>query len=66
MAKDALGAAVTLAAIGAFLLQATNPLARPSGAKLNRQWSRVTSTTLPLPHGWYRDRQGHHGYGTEP
>jgi len=45
MAKDALGAAVTLAVIGAFLLQATNRLARPCGAKLNRRWSRVTSTT---------------------
>lgn len=37
MTKDALGAAVTLAVIGAFLLQATNRLARPCGAKLNRR-----------------------------
>jgi len=37
MAKDALGAAVTLTVIGAFLLQATNRLARPCGAKLNRR-----------------------------
>jgi hypothetical protein len=33
MAKDVLGAAVTLAVIGAFLLQATNRLARPCSAK---------------------------------
>jgi hypothetical protein len=37
MTKDALGAAVTLTVIGAFLLQATNRLARPCGAKLNRR-----------------------------
>jgi len=33
LAKDVLGAAVTLAVIGAFLLQATNRLARPCSAK---------------------------------
>src|SRR5258706_12867014 len=37
LAKDVLGAAATLAAIGAFLLQVSNLLARPCGAKLNQR-----------------------------
>jgi len=37
LAKDVLGAAATLAVIGAFLLQVTNRLARPCGAKLNQR-----------------------------
>lgn len=37
LAKDVLGAAVTLAVLGAFLLRATNSLAGPCSAKLSQR-----------------------------
>ncbi len=37
VAKDVLGAVVTLAVIGAFVLQATNRVAGPCGAKLSER-----------------------------
>ena len=47
MAKDFLGAAVTLAIIGAILLQVTNRLASQCGAELNSHTGWVPAPACP-------------------